>query len=81
MGNFDFSAFAKGKQAWDSFKKSHPRFPEFLKYIMNKGFTEGTDIEINVKYPNGQNVKTNVKLKAQDVENLNSLKGLFKNFL
>lgn len=81
FGNIDFSALQKGKQSWDTFKRNHPKFPEFLKYITNKGVTEGTNIEITVTYPDGQNVKSNVKLKAQDVEIFNSMKGLWKNFL
>lgn len=81
MGDFDFSAFQKGRESWETFKRNHPKFPEFLRYIGNKGVTEGTNIEINVQYPNGQNVKTNVKLKPEDVEIFNSTQGLWKKFL
>lgn len=81
FGNVDFSALQKGRESWETFKRNHPKFPEFLKYIGNKGLTEGTNIEITVTYPNGQNVKTNVKMKPEDVEIFNSTKGLWKNFL
>lgn len=81
FGNVDLGALQNGKQTWDSFKRNHPKFPEFLKYVANKGVTEGTNVEVNVHYPNGQNVKTNVKFKPEDVELFNSMQGLWKNFL
>ncbi len=74
MGGFDFSALAKGKQAWEQFKLNHPRFPDFLKDIANRGVTEGTNVEIAVTYPNGQKIRTNVKVKSGDVELFQSMK-------
>lgn len=78
FGNVDFSALAKGKQAWDAFKRNHPKFPEFLKYIGNRGVSEGTEIDITVKYPNGQNVNSSIKVKPEDVQLFNSMKDMLK---
>ena len=69
---------AQGRQAWNTFKQNHPEFPKFLSYLKNKGVPEGTVIDINVKYPDGQNVHSEVKVKASDVELLKMLEGLLK---
>lgn len=64
---------AQGRQAWNTFKQNHPEFPKFLNYLKNKGVPEGTVIDINVKYPDGQNVHSEIKVKASDVELLKML--------
>lgn len=82
FGNFDFSAIAKGQQAWNTFKQNHPQFPKFLKHITNKGLTEGTIITISVQYPDDpQKVNASIKLKPSDVEQFNAVKGNLDKFL
>lgn len=69
---------SQGKQAWATFKQNHPEFPKFLNYVKNKGVPEGTVISIDVKYPepDGQNVHSEIKVKASDVQLLKMLEGL-----
>lgn len=66
---------SQGKQAWATFKQNHPEFPKFLNYVKSKGVPEGTVITINVKYPepDGQNVHSEIKVKASDVQLLKML--------
>ncbi|MBQ9065926.1 MAG: hypothetical protein IJ133_00160 [Clostridia bacterium] len=81
LGNLDFSALAKGQQAWNTFKANHPNFPKFLKYVADRGVTEGTEVVITIKYPDGQNVNSSIKVKPDDVALFESLKGTFGKML
>jgi len=69
---------SQGKQAWATFKQNHPEFPKFLNYVKSKGVPEGTVITINVKYPepDGQNVHSEIKVKASDVQLLKMLESM-----
>ena len=66
---------SQGRQAWAAFKKNHPEFPKFLAYLHKKGVPEGAVVTINVKYPDGQNVSSDIKVKASL---LRMLEGLLK---
>ena len=63
----DFNSLLVLKQAWDTFRHNHPKFPDFLKAVKKRGITEGTEILICVTYPDG------LKLKQSDIELLDSL--------
>ncbi len=69
----DFNSLLVLKQAWDTFRHNHPKFPDFLKAVKKRGITEGTEILICVTYPDGQNLKAGLKLKQSDIELLDSL--------
>ena len=75
----DFNQIAmiqKIKSGMDSFRANHPKFPLFLNAVSQNALMEGTVIEINVTTPEGRNYCTNVKLQADDMEFLNSLKSM-----
>ena len=74
----DLSVLMKGKQAWEAFKRNHPKFPEFLNYVKAKGVPEGSEVTVVVTYPDGQNVKSSIKVKPEDLELLEMLKGFMK---
>ena len=69
----DFNSMLLLKQSWDTFKRNHPKFPDFLKAVKKRGISEGTEVLISVTYPDGQNLKAGLKLKQSDIELLNSL--------
>lgn len=69
----DFNSLLTLKQAWDTFRHNHPKFPDFLKAVKKRGITEGTEVLISVTYPDGQNLKAGLKLKQSDIELLDSL--------
>ena len=69
----DFNSLLVLKQAWDTFRHNHPKFPDFLKAVKKRGITEGTEVLISVPYPDGQNLKAGLKLKQSDIELLESL--------
>lgn len=72
----DFSTLLKLKGAWDVFRGNHPKFPEFLHAVKDKGACEGTEIFISVTYPDGQKLNAGLRLKQSDIELINSLGGL-----
>lgn len=72
----DLSVLMRGKQAWDTFKTNHPKFPQFLNYIKTKGLPVDSEINITVTYPDGQNVKSTIKVKPEDLELLSMLQGI-----
>ena len=69
----DFNSLLALKQAWDTFRHNHPKFPDFLRAVKKRGITEGTEVLISVTYPDGQNLKAGLKLKQSDIELLDSL--------
>ena len=75
----DFNQIAmiqKIKSGMDRFRANHLKFPLFLNAVSQNALMEGTVIEINVTTPEGRNYCTNVKLQADDMEFLNSLKSM-----
>lgn len=70
----DLSAMFKLKQSWAVFAGNHPKVPGFINELRQKGFCEGQEIAIAVRYPDGTQVKTGIRLQASDLELLNSLK-------
>lgn len=72
----DLSTLFAFKQAWNSFKRSHPKFPEFLKAVKNRGISEGTELTVTVTYPDGQTYRAGLKLKESDMELINTVAGL-----
>lgn len=69
----NISSLMKLKSAWNSFARNHPRFPEFLRDVKNRGLSAGTEITISVSYPNGEKLKAGLKLNEKDMELMNSL--------
>lgn len=76
---FDFNQMAmmqKIKSGMDRFRANHPKFPMFLNAVAQDALREGTIIEINVTTPEGKNYCSNLKLKSEDIEFLDTLKGM-----
>lgn len=66
------------KSAWERFQTNHPKFPKFLSTVCKKSVMEGTVIEIRVTSPDGEEVASNIKLKADDVALFQELQDLVK---
>ena len=63
----------KMKNAWSRFAANHPKFPLFLNAIVKRGIQEGTIFEFKVTSPDGQELVTNMRLSADDIELLKEL--------
>ncbi len=61
------------KQSWSRFCKDHPKFPEFLLAVKNKGLPENTELTFVVTYPDGQSLRSGVRLKPSDAETFEKL--------
>lgn len=62
--------------AWNIFKKNHPKFPAFCKAVSKKGIQENCVIEIAVITPEGERLETNLKVRQSDLELLEQLKDM-----
>ena len=72
----DFGQIMQAKQAWDRFCRTHPRFPDFLRALEKKGIQEGTEILISVTSPDGETIKSGIRVKASDLELVEMLRQL-----
>lgn len=63
----DFGALLKAKQSWAVFCKNHPKVPAFTSAVQSKGFCENMEIAIAVRYPDGTEYKTGVRMKESDL--------------
>ncbi len=66
----------KLKSGIDRFRANHPKFPLFLKAVFQDALREGSVIEISVTTPEGKNYCSNVRLNADDMELMETLKNL-----
>ena len=57
----------------------HPKFAKFVEYLTRQNLPEGTVLEIGVKAPDGQQVHSNLKLDARDLQLIQMLKQLKDN--
>ena len=66
----------KLKSGIDRFRANHPKFPLFLKAVSQDALREGSVIEISVTTPEGKNYCSNVRLNADDMGLMETLKNL-----
>ncbi len=64
------------KSGMDRFRINHPKFPLFLKAVSQEALTEGALIEINVTTPEGKAYCSNIRLKSDDMELIETLKNM-----
>ncbi len=69
--NNNFMKLFQMKSLWDRFIKNHPKLPMFGRAVIGQAVHEGTIIEISVTTAEGQNLVTNLKISAEDMELLN----------
>ncbi|MDD5987452.1 MAG: hypothetical protein PUC26_06515 [Eubacteriales bacterium] len=62
------------KKAKNTFFSNHPKVPAFLGSVKEKGFCEGQEIAVAVRYPDGTEYKTGIRVRPEDLELLNMLK-------
>jgi len=69
---------AKLKPMWGKFKENHPKFPAFLRVANKKGLKEGSVISITIDTPDGEKIASNIKLNAQDMDMIQTIRSTFK---
>ena len=73
---FNPTMLFKVKEARATFMNNHPKLQSFLDSVSDKGFCEGQEIAVAVRYPDGTEYKTGIRVTASDLELLNTLKGM-----
>ena len=66
--------YFKMKALWDRFTANHPKFPKFLQAAAQSSIGEGTIIEVKITKPNGDEIASNLRLTADDMELFRELK-------
>lgn len=74
--DMDIGALFKAKEAWRNFTQTHPRVPGFLESVKNKGFEEGQEIAIAIRYPDGTEFKTGIRVQKSDLALLDLVKSM-----
>ena len=64
------------KSGMERFRANHPKFPMFLNAVSQDALKEDTIIEINVTTSEGKNYCSNIKLNADDMEFIETLKNM-----
>ncbi|MBB5264608.1 hypothetical protein HNP82_001735 [Catenibacillus scindens] len=64
------------KRLRDEFTQRHPKFSMFLEAASKEGISEGSVIEISVTGPDGRRMCSNIRVSAEDLELLDTLKQL-----
>ena len=66
------------KSHFDTFKKNHPKFLQFISVVASKGIPEGSVIEVTVETPDGEKYNANMRVLQSDLELIQKLKALQK---
>ncbi len=71
---FNPSMIFQMKSMWERFERNHPKFPRFLQVVGREYIAEGTVLEITATRADGESVTSNIRLSADDMELIESLK-------
>ncbi len=74
----DINSLLQLRGMWKSFCANHPKFPDFMRAVKERGAVEGQEIAFTVTYPDGNTLKAGIRLKASDVELVNSVLSILK---
>lgn len=66
------------KNAKDRFEANHPKLATFKEQVAAKDFVPGTEIAVAIRYPDGTEAKTGIRVKQEDMELLEAVKGLIR---
>lgn len=73
---FDFSSLMNIKNHWNVFKGNHPKVDEFRRSVGSKGFCEGQEIAVAVRYPDGTEYKTGIRLRQSDLAFIEAIRNI-----
>ena len=67
----------RAKSAWSSFRRNHPQMIAFAKDVLNHGVKEASQMEITVRYPDGTELNSGIRLKKDDLDLFQILMDIF----
>ena len=76
FGGMNFESMFKAKQMWGDFKRNHPKVPVFIDAVQSRGYCEGMEIAVAVRYPDGEEHKAGIRVTEEDLEMLNMLRAM-----
>ena len=68
----------KLKTKWEAFAERHPKFLRFLQYVGSGTLKENDVLEMIVRSEDGTEVKSNLRLTAEDIALFSELKALLE---
>jgi len=74
--NINFNTAFKLKGLVDNFFFNHPKSKTLIDDVKAKGFCEGQEIAVAVRYPDGTEYKAGIRLTQEDLELFNSLRNM-----
>lgn len=74
----DISKLFGIKQYWEVFKGNHPKLLPIIAQLGEKEICEGQEIAIAVRYPDGTEIKTGIRLQQSDLPLFETLKEMAK---
>ena len=66
------------KKKYEDFQQRQPKFAMFIQDVMKSGVGEGSVIDISITLPDGQILRSNMKVTAEDVELIKDLGSMGK---
>ena len=66
----------RAREAWKVFKTNHPKVPAFIDAVQDRGYCEGMEIAVAVRYPDGEQHKAGIRVTKTDMEMLEMLRTL-----
>lgn len=70
----DFGQTLKIGQLMAGFLKNHPKVAGFAEGVRREGIREGMEIAVAVRYPGGEEYKTGIRVRPEDLEILDELR-------
>ncbi len=70
----DFGQTWKIGQLTATFFKNHPKVTGFAEGVRREGIREGMEIAVAVRYPGGEEFKTGIRVRQEDIDLLDELR-------
>lgn len=78
MKMLNFQTLMTLSQSKETFMANHPQVQQFLDDLNSRDPEVGQEVAIAVRYPDGTEYKTGVRITEGDLALLNSLRGLIR---
>ena len=66
------------KKDLNAFKSNHPKLVPEVKKVLSKGFCEDQEIAVAIRYPDGTEVKTGIRLQETDLPFFETIKAFLE---
>lgn len=74
----DAMNFYKFGKLWKRFVEDHPKFPNFINKVKQRGLEPGDIVALTITKKDGEVIKSNIRLTNNDLESFNEIKNFNK---